>query len=144
MPTVFLSHASQDGPAARAVAQHLRQTGLGVWLDLEQLTDGQEWLPALEAALEASTHFLVLVGPSGVRRWVERELRYALVRNTEHSEYAILPLLPGENRSEQNLPLFVRQHQALRLPDWRNPDRAIIQQIAAAILAAPPERRSAG
>ena len=140
MPTVFLSHASQDGPAARAVAQHLRQTGLGVWLDLEQLTDGQEWLPALEAALEASTHFLVLVGLSGVRRWVERELRYALVRNTEHSEYAILPLLLGENWSEQNLPLFLRQHQALRLPDWRNPDRAVIQQIAAAILAAPPER----
>ncbi|MCX6586304.1 MAG: toll/interleukin-1 receptor domain-containing protein [Acidobacteria bacterium] len=139
MPTVFLSHASQDGPAARAVAQHLRQTGLDVWLDLEQLTDGQEWLPALEAALEASTHFLVLVGPSGVRRWVEREVRYALVRNTDRPEYALIPLLLGE-ATEQALPPFLRQYQSPLLPDWRNPDRAIIQQIAAAILAAPPER----
>ena len=140
MPTVFLSHASQDADAARAVARALRQPGLDVFLELDPLQPGQEWIPGLEQALEASTHFLVLVGPSGVRRWVERELRYALVRNTEHSEYAILPLLLGENWSEQNLPLFLRQHQALRLPDWRNPDRAIIQQIAAAILAAPPER----
>ena len=140
MPTVFLSHASQDADAARAVARALRQPGLDVFLELDALKPGQEWIPGLEQALEASTHFLVLVGPSGVRRWVERELRYALVRNTEHSEYAILPLLLGENWSEQNLPLFLRQHQALRLPDWRNPDRAVIQQIAAAILAAPPER----
>jgi hypothetical protein len=139
MPTVFLSHASQDADAARAVARALRQPDLDVFLELDALQPGQEWIPGLEQALEASTHFLVLVGLSGVRRWVERELRYALVRNTEHSEYAILPLLPGENRSEQNLPLFLRQHQALRLPDSRNPDRAIIQQIAAAILAAPDE-----
>ncbi len=142
MPTVFLSHASQDGDAARAVARHLRDVGdpdLTVWLELDALQPGQAWIPALEQALDASTHFLVLVGPSGVKRWVERELRYALVRNTENPEYKLIPLLLGD-ATEQALPRFLRQHQAPRLPDWRNPDRAIIQQLAAAILAAPAER----
>ena len=142
MPTVFLSHASQDGDAARAVARHLRDVGdpdLTVWLELDALQPGQEWIPALEQALDASTHFLVLVGPSGVKRWVERELRYALVRNTENPEYKLIPLLLGD-ATEQALPRFLRQYQAPRLPDWRNPDRAIIQQLAAAILAAPAER----
>ncbi|MFN7647130.1 MAG: SUMF1/EgtB/PvdO family nonheme iron enzyme [Acidobacteriota bacterium] len=142
MPTVFLSHASQDGDAARAVARHLRDVGdpdLTVWLELDALQPGQEWIDALEQALDASTHFLVLVGPSGVKRWVERELRYALVRNTENPEYKLIPLLLGD-ATEQALPRFLRQYQAPRLPDWRNPDRAIIQQLAAAILAAPAER----
>lgn len=140
MPTVFLSHASPDAPAAKAVAMYLRNAGLDVWLELDKLAPGSTWIPALQAALEASTHFVVLVGPSGVQRWVEREVRYALVRNTEHPEYAIIPLLLGSNTSEKALPLFLRQQQALRINDWRQPDPQVIQQVAAAILAAPPQR----
>jgi formylglycine-generating enzyme required for sulfatase activity len=140
MPLVFLSHASPDAAAAQAVAQYLQNAGLDVWLEVNGLTIGPAWIPSLEAALEASTHFVVLVGPSGVQRWVEREVRYALVRNTEHPEYAILPLLLGPGTSEKALPLFLRQHQALRLADWRQPSPAIIQQVAAAILATPPQR----
>ena len=138
MAHVFLSHASADAAGAKAVAQLLQNAGLTVWLELDQLTPGNPWLPALEAALEASTQFVVLVGETGVQRWVEREVRYALERNTRDPNYRVIPLLgPGAN--EEALPLFLKQQQYLRL-DWRQPDPATVQQVAAAIRQVRQER----
>jgi formylglycine-generating enzyme required for sulfatase activity len=122
------------------VAQLLRNTGVEVRLDLEQLTPGEQWSKALEQALKDSSHFLVLVGEAGVQRWVDREVRYALDRNTVDPKYRVIPLL-GPGAKEDALPLFLQQQQYLKL-DWRQPGAAAIQRIAAAILAAPPERVS--
>src|SRR5262245_52149108 len=114
MAHVFLSHSSADSIGARAVAQLLRNAGVTVWLDLEKLRPGDRWSPALEAALKDSTHFVVLVGETGVQRWVDREVRYALDRNTRNPNYRLIPLLaPGAK--EGTLPLFLKQHQYLRL-----------------------------
>ena len=139
MAKVFLSHASADAPAAKAVAQLLHHAGLDVWLELDQIKPGQPWLPTLEAALASSTHFVVLVGPAGVQRWVEREVRYALERNTQNPSYVVIPLLLGAGIDEKSLPLFLRQHQYLSL-DWQKPDLAVVQQVAAAISGAPAQR----
>jgi formylglycine-generating enzyme required for sulfatase activity len=138
MALVFLSHSSADSAGAKVIAQLLRNTGVGVWLDLDQLTPGEQWSTALEQALKDSTHFLVLVGESGVQRWVDREVRYALDRNTQNPKYRVIPLL-GPGARENDLPLFLQQQQYLKL-DWSQPDVAAVQRIAAAILEAPPER----
>ena len=140
MMQVFLSHSSADAAAAKAVARLLRNASLPVWLDLDEIRPGDQWQPALEAALKASTHFVVLVGANGVQRWVDREVRYAVDRNTTDSNYRVIPLLgPGAN--EDALPPFLKQHQYLRL-DCREPDAGAIQHVAAAILLAPAERIS--
>jgi hypothetical protein len=136
MATVFLSHSSADAAAAKSIAQLLHNAGLTVWLELDEITPGNDWQSTLETALKASTHFVVPVGETGVRRWVEREVRYALERNTEEPGYRLIPLLlPGA--VEQDLPLFLKQQQFLRL-DWRQPDAEAIQSVAAAIRDAPP------
>jgi hypothetical protein len=136
MAAVFLSHSSADAAAAKVVAQLLGNAGLTVWLELNEVIPGNAWLPTLETALKDSTHFVVLVGETGVQRWVEREVRYALERNTADSAYRIIPLLlPGAK--EEDLPLFLKQQQFLRL-DWRQPDADAIQRVAAAIRNAPP------
>src|SRR5688572_28213440 len=116
MALVFLSHSSSDTVAAQVVAELLERAGLSVWLDRNETTPGTSWQPLLESALESSTHFVVLVGQSGVQRWMEREVRYALERNTRDPNYRLIPLLgPGAN--EGDLPLFLRQQQYLQL-DW--------------------------
>ena len=140
MAHVFLSHSSADATAAKVIAQLLQNAGLDVWLELDQLKPGNPWLPDLEAALKASTHFVVLVGETGVQRWVEREVRYALERNTADPNYRVIPLL-GPGAKENDLPLFLKQQQYLQL-DSRQPDPGAIQRVAAAILNAPPERVS--
>jgi formylglycine-generating enzyme required for sulfatase activity len=140
MSHIFLSHSSADAAGAKAVARSLRDAGLDVWLDLDALAPGDQWQPALEAALKASTHFIVLAGETGVQQWVDREVRYAVDRNTKDSNYRVIPLL-GPGAREDALPLFLKQHQYLRV-DWRKPDAAAIQNVAAAILRAPAERVS--
>src|SRR5271165_1378700 len=140
MPHVFLSHSSADAAGAKAVARLLQNAGLAVWLDLDRLTPGAPWLSALEDALQDSTHFVVLVGETGVQRWVDREVRYALDRNTLNPNYRVIPLL-GPGAKEDGLPLFLKQQQYLRL-NWREPDAHAVQELAAAILRAPAERIS--
>jgi formylglycine-generating enzyme required for sulfatase activity len=140
MAHVFLSHSSADSAGAKAVAQLLRNAGLAVWLDLDELKPGEQWSSALETALKQSTHFVLLVGETGVQRWVDREVRYALDRNTLDPNYRIIPLL-GPGAKDDALPLFLKQHQFLKL-DGHQPDPSEIQRIAAAILEAPPERIS--
>lgn len=75
MAHVFLSHSSADAAGTKAVARLLQNAGLEVWLDLDRITQGSPWLSALEDALKDSTHFVVLVGETGVQRWVDREVR---------------------------------------------------------------------
>ena len=140
MPHIFLSHSSADSVGAQAVARLLNNAGLDVWLDIEKLLPGDQWPVKLEEALKDSTHFVVLVGESGVQRWVDREVRYALDRNTLDKNYRVIPVL-GPGASEDTLPLFLKQQQYLSL-DWRQPDVQAIQRVAAAIHQAPPERIS--
>src|SRR3954468_23114223 len=111
---LFLSHSGQDTEEAKFLASLLRQAGVQVWLDVERLQPGNRWMEELESALRVASSFAVYVGRSGVQRWVDREVRLALERNTENPEFRVFPILgPGANPSA--LPLFLNQHQRLDL-----------------------------
>ena len=45
---VFLSHNSRDKPAVRELVEALRERGLTVWLDMDELRPGMPWQPLLE------------------------------------------------------------------------------------------------
>ncbi len=114
---IFLSHAGSDTSAARQLAETLRQHGFTVWFDKDNLRQGEEWMPALEKAIEDAWAMLVYVGRSGVQAWVDREVRYGLVRNTsDPSTFRFIPVL-GEGADINALPAFVQQHQCADLRD---------------------------
>src|SRR4051812_18705252 len=111
---LFLSHSGADTEEAKSLASLLRQAGVEVWLDVDRLRPGTRWMEELESALRDASSFAVYVGRSGVQRWVDREVRLALERNTENPEFRVFPILgPGANPSA--LPLFLNQHQRLDL-----------------------------
>lgn len=80
-PRLFLSHASEDADAVKELARQLRQAGVDVWLDIDEIKPGDNWMETLEAALHASDAFAVYIGTVGVERWINREVRVALARN---------------------------------------------------------------
>jgi hypothetical protein len=82
---LFLSHSGADTEEAKSLASLLRQAGVEVWLDVERLQPGNRWMEELETALRVANSFAVYVGKSGVQRWVDREVRVALERNTAES-----------------------------------------------------------
>jgi len=113
---IFLSHSGADTQAAKELAGLLRQGGVDVWLDVERLAAGDVWMDALEAALVSAKHLIVYIGPSGVRNWVGREVRFALDRSTQDRSFRLVPVL-GPGADAEALPLFLKQHQWLDLRD---------------------------
>ena len=117
-PLVFLSHSGEDTPHAKELARLLVPHGLDVWLDVERITPGDRWGEKIEQGLRQATALVVYVGKSGVRRWVDQEVRVALDRSTKEQYFRLIPVLgPGSNPDE--LPLFLKQYQYLDLrPGW--------------------------
>ena len=97
---------------ARELADRLRQAGLDVWLDLEELKPADRWMESLENALARADAFAVYVGKSGIRGWVAREVRVALERNTDDAGFHVIPIL-GSGSEPESLPFFLAQHQWL-------------------------------
>ncbi len=58
---VFISHASADKDVAHALASRLRDRGLSIWLDDQNLKAGEEWNTKLREAIDQSRLCLVLL-----------------------------------------------------------------------------------
>lgn len=137
---LFLSHAGDDADASRDLARRLRQAGLEVWLDIDQLKPGANWMKALEQAIDDASAFAVYVGRSGVRNFVDREVRAAIVRNTKDPSFRLIPILgPGADR--ESLPSFLSQHQWVDLREGLT-DAEALKALVDAILTGPAERVS--
>jgi len=113
-PLIFLSHSGEDTPFARELAQLLRPTGVDVWLDVERLQPGDRWGQKIEDGLRQATAMVLYVGKSGVRHWVDQEVRVALDRSTKDPDFRLIPVL-GEGSNPEDLPLFLKQYQWLDL-----------------------------
>jgi hypothetical protein len=112
---IFLSYAGLDRKIATQVAHGLKGAGVEVWWDREGIGWGDNWIQKLEDALTECGGYVILVGSSGVRRWVKFELSLAIKRHIDQ-ELPIFPLLlPGV--TPDSLPPFLATLQAEALPE---------------------------
>jgi hypothetical protein len=103
---VFLSHNSRDKPAVKEIAALLRDRGLRVWLDKDELRPGLPWQEGLEAGVRASRSVAVFVGKDGMGPWQRPEMRAFLALSAREERPVIPVLLPGCPESPQ-LSLFL-------------------------------------
>src|SRR4029077_20747469 len=103
---VFLSYSRKDTPAARALAEALRERGLKVWLDEWELVPGRPWQEALEEVIETTGASAVLVGKDGLGPWQGREMRGFLSEFVNRNLPVIPVLLPGAPEWP-SLPIFL-------------------------------------
>jgi hypothetical protein len=86
---VFVSYAREDSSFALQLAGDLRANGVPVWVDQWNIPTGVSWPRAIEEALTACTHFLIVLSPySTASTEVHNELNYALNQGKH-----ILPVL---------------------------------------------------
>lgn len=145
---LFLSHSGADTDAARELKRRIlespavRETGLTVWFDKDDLAAGLGWQEQIEAAVtRAATAFAVYVGTNGVINWVEREVRLALARATGAGAIPFVPILAGglPSGAVAALPAFAQQHQAVRDPLQDATEFAkLIEAILGRAAGAPP------
>jgi TIR domain len=75
---VFISHASQDAPAAAAVCRGLEARGLRCWIAPRDIRSGESWGASIVHALdECPVLVLVLTAHANASRQVPREVERA-------------------------------------------------------------------
>jgi formylglycine-generating enzyme required for sulfatase activity len=95
---VFISYTRADA-LAQAEALHLALAAarLKVFKDDRALRPGERWFGAIEDALASCRHFVVLLGPAGLDRWVGAETQVALSRHFSaapgSAPLSVLPVL---------------------------------------------------
>jgi TIR domain-containing protein len=78
-PQLFLSYARSDSRFAEFLETELKRRGYSVWKDTTDLLPGDNWRQVINEAMDASTHFIILLSPRSIERpEVNRELGAAL------------------------------------------------------------------
>ena len=113
----FLSHNSRDKAQVKIVAEALKKNRIRVWLDEWELIPGRPWQEGITAGLQQSKTVVVLIGPAGVGRWEEPEIRVALDQSLHRNIPVIPVLLPGVSRTEVEDRPFLRQHTWVEFKD---------------------------
>jgi hypothetical protein len=127
---VFLSHSGMDEAAARELAEVLRRSGIEVWFN--DIQAGGRWMSDLEKAIRESFAMIVYIGRLGVQAWVDREVRFGLVLNTESPDrFRLIPVL-GEGADPAALPPFLSQQQFVDLrnkSEWPREIQRLIEAL---------------
>src|SRR6478609_2521330 len=96
LPTVFVSYASSDRVAARALRDCLAEAGLEVWFDEEELGGGEAWDAKIRNQIRTCTYFMPIISATTeVRRegYFRREWRLAVERTLDLAD-DVLFLVP--------------------------------------------------
>src|SRR5258708_18156281 len=86
---VFLSYASQDTEAARKWCETLRQAGLEVWFDQNELHGGDAWDAKIRRQIKECSLFVPIISTNTESRpegYFRREWRLAVERTLDMAE----------------------------------------------------------
>jgi hypothetical protein len=123
--SVFLSYASDDRLAARALGDALSSFGLEVWLDESELGGGDAWDQKIRRQIRECDYFMPVVSARTEARhegYFRREWRLAVERTLDMADdhLFLLPVvIDGTDETRARVPEKFLTVQWLRLPDGR-------------------------
>jgi len=121
-PSVFLSYASEDRPAARLLRDALPAYGLDVWYDESELGGGEAWDQKIRRQIRECDYFMPLVSARTEARlegYFRREWRLAVERTLDMADDHpfLLPLVIDDtNQTTARVPEKFLQVQWLKVP----------------------------
>lgn len=116
MATIFLSHSSKDKPFVRRLASVLKQQGIQVWMDEDELSIGDSLPDKLSTALMQTDYIGVILSPNSVSsEWVNKEIKAAIMDEMQKKRTRILPIL----YKDCEIPIFLQEKIFI---DFRNSD----------------------
>ncbi len=79
MARVFISYSRSDEEFARRLARSLSESGMDVWIDVEDIPAGMKWSRAIQQGLDSAEVMVVLISPTAMASSnVEDEWQYFL------------------------------------------------------------------
>jgi TolB-like protein len=124
-PSVFLSYASEDRPAARTIGDALPAYGLEVWYDESELGGGDLWDQKIRRQIRECDYFMALVSAQTEARhegYFRREWRLAVERTLDMADDHpfLLPIvIDGTDQATARVPEKFLATQWLRVPGGR-------------------------
>jgi TolB-like protein len=121
-PTVFLSYASEDRPAARLIGSTLPGYGIEVWYDESELGGGDAWDQKIRRQIRECDYFMPLISANTEARhegYFRREWRLAVERTLDMADdhLFLLPVvIDGTDEARARVPEKFLGVQWLRLP----------------------------
>lgn len=95
--SVFLCHASPDKEIVRDVAKAIRNAGLSVWLDSEQIAPGDNVVLTISEGLSQSRFVLVFLSKNFIEsKWTQQEWSHVFHDEVDSRTVRIIPVLIGE------------------------------------------------
>ncbi len=94
MPSVFLSHSSEDNDFCEGLARDLLDNDVQVWYDEWEIKIGDSLRAKIAAAIAENDHLAVVLSRRSVQsQWVQQELNTALAKELDERRVVVLPLL---------------------------------------------------
>lgn len=79
MPNLFISYSRSDEASVRAVVHCLKERGVELWFDRDNISPSQDTIREIDSALEQCSHFLLFASQSYFdSEWATAEYRAAL------------------------------------------------------------------
>src|SRR5258708_15349392 len=122
LPSVFVSYASSDRAAARALRDTLTAAGLEVWLDEDELGGGEAWDARIRNQIRTCTSFMPVISATTETRregYFRREWRLAVERTLDFADDVmfLVPVVIDDTRDAgARVPEKFFTVQWLRLP----------------------------
>jgi len=150
--SVFLSYASDDREAARAIGDALTSFGLDVWLDQSELGGGDAWDQKIRKQIRECVYFMPIISArteARIEGYFRREWRLAVERTLDMADdhLFLLPVVIDDtNEAQARVPEKFLTVQWLRLPGGRPTPalEALCRRIASgAVIEQTPPKSSA-
>jgi tetratricopeptide (TPR) repeat protein len=114
MPSVFLSHSSKDKAFVKDLYARLTRDGVDCFFDAESIGWGDNWVRALERALDECTQIIFILSPDFCNsEWVEVERTSSLADDPSGLKRKVRLLMLHDCRSLPTFPRFLKQIQSL-------------------------------
>lgn len=108
MLDVFLVHNSQDKTHVRVIANELKQRGISLWFDEEQIPPGRPFQDFIQEAIPNVRSAAIFIGQLGLGKWQTMELRAFISKCVETNVPVIPVLLPGIHEFPEHL-IFMKE-----------------------------------
>ena len=110
-PYFFISYSREDTAKQKRIVRELRERGINLWVDIENLTPGTPtWEREIEKAIRGATGIVVLLSPeSNNSEWVRREISFG----EQHRKRIFPVLIEGDDHT--STPLRLASHQRVDL-----------------------------
>jgi len=106
---VFLSYSYEDRPWVSEFSSSLRDAGVQVWFDIEQIAPGDRWQEIIQDALRQSKTLVVILSSNSI----DSPNMYFELGAAVAGHKRIIPVLL-ENIDLQRTPTLLRQFQSLQ------------------------------